>query len=237
MRGFAVYPALDLMGGRAVRLKRGDFAGEPLFSLDPMEVAAGLREAGIPRLHVVDLDGARLGRPAHLAELSALCSMGFEVSFGGGLRDLSSMEEARSRGASYLMLGSALKRRDLLEEALSRFGDAVRPCVDVREGRIAVEGWREKLDVPFERALEELQGLEVFSVLVSSVERDGTGLGPDLELFSAARRCAPRLRILAAGGIRDAEDLRALRELGLWGCVVGRALYEGTMSLRDISEV
>lgn len=237
MREFAVYPALDLMGGRAVRLKRGDFAEEALFSLDPMEVAAGLKEAGLSRLHVVDLDGARLGRPAHLTELSALCEMGFEVSFGGGLRDIPSMEEAISRGASYLMLGSALERRALLEEALSRFGSAIRPCVDVRDGKVVVDGWRRKLDLPFEEALEELQGLEVFSVLVSSVDRDGTGLGPDLELLSRARLSAPRLRILAAGGIRNAKDIRALKELGLWGCVVGRALYEGTISPEEILEV
>ena len=235
---FRLLPAIDLRGGRVVRLRQGDFARETAYSTDPVAVAVAFAAAGARWLHVVDLDGARTGVPAHVATTQAIAAaVGGEVrvEVAGGLRRATDLRRALAAGASRVVLGTAaLRDPEFAAAAVRDHGeDRVAVAIDVRDGRATGNGW--DATTPTADALATIQRLAEVGVRtfeVTAIDRDGLLLGPDLDLLKRAVALGAG-GIIASAGIASVEDIEAVRGLGCAGAIVGRALYEGQLSLRD----
>ena len=231
-------PAIDIRGGRAVRLVQGDFSRETVYADSPLAAARAWVEQGARGLHVVDLDGAREGRPASLRHLEAIAlGLGVPVQYGGGLRSLDAVLDAFFAGADRVVLGTAAYADEhLLAAALDRFGERVRVAVDVRGGRVAVAGWEDTAgDLGPEEAIERLGRRGVRELVYTNADRDGMLVGPDL---GEVRRVAAavRGRFVYSGGIGSLDHLEALRGLALdnlAGVICGKALYEGRFEVAE----
>jgi phosphoribosylformimino-5-aminoimidazole carboxamide ribotide isomerase len=225
-----LYPAIDVLGGKAVRLVKGDFEARKVYDEDPLSAARGWVEAGARYLHVVDLDGARAGAPANLEHLRRIAGeLGVPVQFGGGLRSLSAIEGAFQAGAERVILGTAaFTHPTLLEQALAQWPARVLVSVDVRDGRVATAGWTETIDGGAEQVIGELAGKGASDLVYTNVDRDGMLEGPDLEEVARVA-AAVRGTFVYSGGIGSLADLEALASLdapALSGVIVGKALYE-----------
>jgi phosphoribosylformimino-5-aminoimidazole carboxamide ribotide isomerase len=233
---FELLPAIDLRGGRVVRLRAGDFAAETAFSDDPLAVARGFVEAGARWIHLVDLDGARDGgrrQADQIGGILAAVGEGAACEVAGGLRDRPSVASTLAAGATRVVVGTAaLGRPGFAGDLVRTFGPGrIVVALDVRDGQAVGEGWRDGAPgVPVDEALTRLAGDGVATFEVTAIARDGGLGGPDLELLERLVRLQ-RGRIIASGGIRSVEDLLAVRSLGCSGAIVGRALYDGSLDL------
>jgi phosphoribosylformimino-5-aminoimidazole carboxamide ribotide isomerase len=223
-------PAIDILGGRAVRLARGEFDQQTVYDADPLEAARRWVADGARQLHVVDLDGARTGEPANLDQLQRITAeLDVPVQVGGGLRSAAAVRAAVEAGAARVVLGTAAYNDlDLLDEVLEQHHDRVVVSVDARNGKLATAGWTEQTEIPDESVIERLGHRGVRRFVYSSIERDGMLEGPDLD---AVERIAEVVRgtFIYSGGISSLDDLRALaalRQVNLGGVIVGKALYE-----------
>jgi phosphoribosylformimino-5-aminoimidazole carboxamide ribotide isomerase len=234
-----VYAAIDLLQGRCVRLRQGDFATPTVYSEDPVAVASWLADLGAGALHVIDLDGARTGRPLQTQLIGEIArETALPVQAGGGLRTPDDIEALLAAGVFRVLTGTAaLCEEGWIEAAIRRFGpESIAVAVDVEGEDIRVSGWESALGAPLEEVLGRLAAAGVRSLLVTDVSRDGMLEGPNLPLY---RNLSDHpFRILASGGVRDLADLRALSATGVEGVVVGRSLYEGKLGgggLRQLS--
>jgi phosphoribosylformimino-5-aminoimidazole carboxamide ribotide isomerase len=230
-----LWPSIDILGGKAVRLARGEFGTETTYDADPLDAARRWVQDGAHALHVVDLDGARDGTPVNLEHLERItAAVDVPVQYGGGLRDAATVRAAFAAGASRVLLGTAAYRDlDLLDLALSEHGDRVIVSIDARGGMLAGEGWTESTDIPAEVAARRLGNRGVRRFVYSSIEQDGMLAGPDLE--GIARIAAALKGTFAYSGgvasLQDLERLVALRQVNLTGVIVGKALYEGRFTV------
>jgi phosphoribosylformimino-5-aminoimidazole carboxamide ribotide isomerase len=232
-----LYPAIDIMGGKAVRLVEGRFEDATTYHDDPLAAAHSWVEAGARFLHVVDLDGARSGEPRSLEHLRRIVrETGIPVQYGGGLRTLSAVREALRAGAERAIVGTAAFRDvDFLDDTVAAFGSRIVVSVDVRDGMIATSGWTQTTQMPAGDAIRRLTARGVRSFVYTDVSRDGKLSGPDLE---GVRQVAEtvRGRFLYSGGIGSLDDLRALarlRQVNLAGVIAGKALYEKKFTLAE----
>lgn len=228
-----VIPAIDLRGGRCVRLFRGDYEAETVYDEDPVEIAVRFQTEGARRLHVVDLDAAR-ERESNREIVREIChAVAIPVQLGGGLRTIAAIEAAVEDGAARAILGTAAALDPgFVAEAVEHFPDHVLVAVDVKDGRVMTHGWQEQ-GPRLEEAVPALTDAGAPRFLVTSVQKDGTMDGPDLELYARVLELTDR-PVVASGGVRVADDVRALRDLGLEAVVVGKALYAGTMRLEEV---
>jgi phosphoribosylformimino-5-aminoimidazole carboxamide ribotide isomerase len=234
-------PAVDIRDGKAVRLRQGDFERETVYADDPLEAARSLARAGGRFLHVVDLDGARLGEPANLRHLERIAAeLDVPVQYGGGLRSLLSVRSALAAGAERVVLGTAaFTDVDFLQAALETWGPRVLVAVDARGGHVSVAGWTRETQMPPEDAIGRMHRLGVTRFVYTNVDRDGTLEGPDLDEVGRVS-AAIRGRFLYSGGIGSLDhlrELRALRLVNLAGVICGKALYEGRFGVRQGREV
>jgi phosphoribosylformimino-5-aminoimidazole carboxamide ribotide isomerase len=239
MPGLTLYPAIDLLGGRCVRLLTGDVAGAEVFDDDPVAVARRWREAGAQWLHIVDLDGALAGEPRQLAAVRAIVdAIALPVQVGGGLRAEASIEAALAAGAARVVLDTAaLADTALLGRCLELWNERIAVSVDSRGGRLTAAGWLEMAGVNAADVAVHLAGSGVRTLLFTNLAPDGTLTGVDTGMLRELRLSLPDTRLIAAGGIASLDDLRALARAGLDGAVLGRALYEGALSLTDALRV
>jgi phosphoribosylformimino-5-aminoimidazole carboxamide ribotide isomerase len=234
--GFDILPAIDLRGGRVVRLQQGDFARETAFSDDPVAVARGFVDGGARWLHVVDLDGARSGEPAHAAVIRDLVKAVGDraaVEVAGGLRTDEAVAAVLAAGAARAVIGTAALRDPAFVGRLvvAHGAERVAVALDVRDGMALGEGWRDgAAGVPPEDALRALADQGVTTFEATAIDRDGLLGGPDLELLTRLVRLG-RGQIIASGGVSTIEDIRAVRGIGCTGAILGRALYEGRIDL------
>ncbi|HET6439797.1 MAG TPA: 1-(5-phosphoribosyl)-5-[(5-phosphoribosylamino)methylideneamino]imidazole-4-carboxamide isomerase [Anaeromyxobacter sp.] len=229
-----VIPAIDLMGGEVVRLERGDFASRRSYAGRPADRAEEFVAAGASLIHVVDLDGARAGRPVNLEAVRALCEVqGAEVELGGGLRRLEDIERVFALGVRYVVLGTAaVERLTLVEEACRAYPGRVRAGIDSRDGEVKVAGWLSGSGLSAVEVARRVRGAGVELVEHTDVGRDGTFAGVDAK--GAARLGTEAgVLVVASGGVASLEDVTACREAGLFGVIVGKALYEGRLSLPE----
>lgn len=236
--GFDVLPAIDLRGGRVVRLRQGDFARETAYSDDPVAVAVGFAAEGANWLHIVDLDGARTGVRMHgrvIEDIVAAVGGTVHVEVAGGLRTLDAVRSILESGVARAVVGTAALREPSFAAALieEHGSERVAVAIDVRDGRAEGDAWDAGAPTrdPFD-AMARLAdaGVEIFEV--TAIDRDGLLLGPDLGLLGQAVAVG-RGRVIASAGIASIEDIRTVRVIGCAGAIVGRALYEGQLSLRD----
>ena len=232
-----LYPAIDIRGGKAVRLTHGRFDAETVYDDDPPAVARRWVEGGARFLHVVDLDGARTGAPASIEQLREIVrATGVPVQYGGGLRTVEAVREALAAGAERVIVGTAaLRDVDFLDDIVAAYGPRVIVSVDVRAGKIATAGWTQVTDMPATDAIERLHDRGVASFVYTDADRDGALQGPAPEHVVAVAG-AVRGHFLYAGGIGSLEhlaQLRALRQVNLSGVVVGKALYERRFTIAE----
>jgi phosphoribosylformimino-5-aminoimidazole carboxamide ribotide isomerase len=241
-----IIPAIDLRGGKCVRLTRGDYAQEKVYADDPVVQATKFKEMGAHTLHLVDLDGARAGASAHLEVIRRIRGEkgldGLRIEFGGGIRNAALATSALDAGADMLIIGTAAFRDPaFLADLLSRMRDEIAVSMDVRDGKVMVAGWlAEGGSGTAEAALEELGKAGVRTVIYTDTSRDGTLEGVDAAsgLFGGIMQSCQRLgiRLQYAGGVRDVRDVAALKRFepqGLYAMVAGKALYEGTLDLAE----
>lgn len=230
-----VIPAIDLQGGRCVRLVEGRRETATVFDDDPVAVARRWAAAGAPRLHVVDLDGAFAGTPRQTGLVQAIVGAvpAVPVALGGGLRDVGTVEAALATGARWAVVGTAAALEPAcLETLCRRWPGRILVGVDAVDGRVAVRGWTEILALPARELVARATAAGAAGVVYTDVRRDGTGRGPNLETTAALAASTP-LPVIASGGIGTLEDLRRLAAIpNVAGAIVGRALYTGAVDLR-----
>jgi phosphoribosylformimino-5-aminoimidazole carboxamide ribotide isomerase len=231
-----VIPAVDVLGDEAVRLEQGDFENVALRELDPVVLVSRLVHAGARLIHVVDLDGARSGRTRpELIRSLVSAARPSSVQVSGGVRSVADAEELLASGAGRVVVGTAaFTRPDALRPFVDALGDRLVVAVDVREGRVAVEGWERLTSLTADEAIERCSGAGVPRLLCTAIERDGLLEGPDLELLRRVRTIS-RVPVLAAGGIRSLADLAAVEAEGCEGAIVGRALLSGLVPLSALA--
>jgi phosphoribosylformimino-5-aminoimidazole carboxamide ribotide isomerase len=232
-----LYPAIDMLGGKAVRLVKGDFQAKKVYDEDPLSAARGWVAAGARFLHVVDLDGARAGAPANLGHLERIVgNLGVPVQFGGGLRSLEAIEDVIETGAERVILGTAaFTDPSLLERALARWPGRVLVSVDVRGGRVATAGWTETIDGDPQEAIAGLAQRGASELVYTNVDRDGMLEGPDIEEVARVADVVSG-SFVYSGGIGRLADLEALARLkasSLAGVIVGKALYERRFTIAE----
>jgi len=231
---FLVIPAIDLLEGRCVRLRQGDYSARTVYNDDPVAVARRWVDAGARRLHLVDLDGARDGVPRNLDVIRAIvsaCPVPCQV--GGGIRDEATAGRLLEAGAAYVVVGSRAVREPRWMRALAAlYPERVLLGLDVRAGRIAVAGWTQTVATELHALLGTVEPLPLGGIVLTAIERDGMLSGPDYGLLNEAA-ARTRHRVFASGGIACADDIRRLAAMPLAGCIVGKALYEGTVTLGD----
>ena len=233
---FTVIPAIDMRGGKCVRLVEGDFERETIFADDPAEAAEAFVQAGAQRLHMVDLDGARHGEPRHLEAVKRVVSLGVPVQIGGGIRDLKTISTyLEDVGVQWVILGTAAVRTpDLVAAAAHRFGARILVGIDAREGRVAVSGWLETSHTDPHDLSRAMASAGAAGIIYTDIHRDGTGRGPNIAATSEiALACG--LPVIASGGVASVDQLEALAasQPPLAGVIVGSALYKGHISLAD----
>jgi phosphoribosylformimino-5-aminoimidazole carboxamide ribotide isomerase len=228
-----VIPAIDLMDGRAVRLTKGDFATRVVYSDRPADVAATFLQAGATRIHVVDLDGARTGRPVNLETVRAVAATGAEVELGGGLRRIEDVEAVLALGVRLAVLGTAaVERLELVREACLRFPGRIVAGIDARDGEVKVAGWAQGTGLPAADVARRVRDAGVSLVEYTDVGRDGTFGGVDAE-GSARLQAEAGIPVVASGGVASLGDVEACRRAGLAGVIVGKAIYEKRIELAE----
>lgn len=233
-----VVPAIDVRGGKVVRLKQGQLQHAQVYGSDPAEVARRLEAEGAPRLHVVDLDAAIEGRPQPDVIEKLIASVSVPVEVGGGLRTLENAMRYVQRGADRVIFGTAaISDPGVVQEALLRFPEAVAVALDARNGRVSVGGWKEVTVVHALTLAERVKGWGVRRIQYTDVVRDGTLLGPNFEATAEVARCSG-LRVTAAGGVSSLDDLVRLRRCSplVDEAIVGKALYEKRFSVAEAVE-
>lgn len=226
-----VIPAIDIRAGRVARLVRGDRARAVVYADTPLAWAKRWVAAGARWLHVVDLDGASVGRPVHVDVLRRICALGVPVQVGGGYRTPEDIERGLAAGAARIVVGTAALDAP---DGLGGFGDRVVVSVDARGGKVAVEGWTRQTATDAAAVARDLRARGVHRFIFTDIARDGTLAGPNVAALRAfiAAAGAP---VIAAGGVASADDLAAVRAAGAEGAIVGRALYEGRLELAAVA--
>lgn len=234
-----VIPAIDIIDGKCVRLTQGDFSQKTEYGGDPAETALRFRDAGLSRLHVVDLDGARIGKPRNLSTLERVAAAsGMVIDYGGGIRTDEDVAEAFSAGASIVNVGSiAVKQPDKFISWAARYGaERFLLGADARNGLVTTNGWTNDTDVPVSALLQKYARLGITNVFVTDVARDGMLAGPAIDLYRQIRKALPEISLIASGGVRSMEDVDGLAAIGCDGAIIGKALYEGGITLTEIAE-
>jgi phosphoribosylformimino-5-aminoimidazole carboxamide ribotide isomerase len=234
-----IYPAIDIKGGRCVRLAQGRADQETVYAADPVAVAAQFRAAGSAWVHVVDLDGAFTGAPQNLAAAGAICALGLEVQFGGGLRTRGMVERVLGMGVSRAVIGTrAAESEAFVGELVQAFGDRIAVGIDARSGRVAVQGWVDATGIAAVDLAWRMEALGVRTLIHTDISADGMLGGPNFaaqEALLASVRC----RVVASGGVGSREDVVRLLEMkkrrpNLDGVIIGKALYERRVALADL---
>lgn len=226
-------PAIDLYEKKVVRLTRGDYAQMTVYNDDPVAQAASFQEAGAQWLHTVDLEGAKDGSTPNYSVIEAICKdTSLKVEIGGGIRSLDTIQKYLDAGVERVILGTkAVTAPAFLEESLEKFGSHIAVGVDIKDGKIAIKGWLETAQDSVEDFFTKLCRLGVSTVICTDVSKDGMLAGTNVDLYRQLSQQFS-LDLIASGGVSSQEDLARLKELGLYGAILGKALYTGALDLK-----
>jgi len=232
-----IIPAVDIRGGKCVRLYQGDYQQEIIFSEDPLAVARTWQAQGVRWLHIVDLDGAASGAPQNLEVVQKIIKeTKLLIQFGGGIREEEIARKLLRLGVSRLVLGTAaIENRGLIAKLCQRFGEAIAVSLDAREGRIAIRGWQKNTVVAVFELSQEMVDLGVKRLIYTDIRRDGTLTEPNFDMIKKLL-CKITVPVIVAGGISKLEHLEKLKGLGVEGAIIGKALYTGDIVLREAIE-
>lgn len=229
-----IYPAIDLRGGKTVRLFQGDYEQETVFDIEPADAARKWEEAGARWIHIVDLDAAKAGHPVNLDAIARIRdAVDIPIQLGGGIRTFQHIAEMLDRGVNRVILGTvALKDRALVERAAKRWGDAIAVSLDARDGKLAASGWTEQTELDALELARDMNRAGVTRFIYTDIHRDGTHEGPNVEAIRELV-LAVKGRVISAGGVGSIADVEALIPTNAHGAIIGRALYDGRVDLRE----
>ncbi|GAE88304.1 1-(5-phosphoribosyl)-5-[(5-phosphoribosylamino)methylideneamino]imidazole-4-carboxamide isomerase [Acetivibrio straminisolvens] len=233
-----IYPAVDIKDGRCVRLVQGEFDKVTVYSDDPVEMGLKWEKMGAEYLHVVDLDGARTGNVHNTPIISEMAvKLGIPVQLGGGIRTIETIETLLCKGIHRVILGtSAVKNPELVKQALKTFESSIVIGIDAKDGMVAIEGWAKTSEftaIGFAKKMEELGAK---TIIYTDISRDGMLAGPNLKAMEEMVK-AVNIEVIASGGVSNLEDIRNLKNVGVSGVIVGKALYTGSLDLKEAIEV
>ncbi|AYA38789.1 1-(5-phosphoribosyl)-5-[(5-phosphoribosylamino)methylideneamino]imidazole-4-carboxamide isomerase [Hymenobacter oligotrophus] len=233
-----IIPAIDLIGGQCVRLTEGDFAQQTTYDSDPLAVAQRFEQHGMRRLHLVDLDGARAKRPVNLPVLERIARhTNLIIDFGGGLQQEEAVRQAFDAGAAQITAGSiAVREPDTVQAWLRSFGaERIIVGADFRDNHISINAWAEQSERTLAEFVAAYLGAGAATFVCTDVSKDGKLQGPSLGAYKALRAELPQAQLVASGGVTTIADVEALAEVGMYGAIIGKAIYEGTIRLEDLS--
>ena len=230
-------PAIDIIGGRCVRLSQGDYERQTTYDAEPADMVKRFADCGVKRVHVVDLDGAKAAQPENLPTLEKMAGVnGVSIEWGGGLKTETAVRQVFDAGAAYAIVGSvAAKQPDLFTTWLNAFGaERMVLGADVREGKVSVSGWQEDLNLGIEALIDTFQPHGLRQVICTDISRDGMLQGPSFDLYTQLQAAYPDIDFTVSGGISSMDDIRRLNSLNLRKVIIGKAIYEGRISLKEI---
>ena len=229
-----ILPAIDIIEGKAVRLLRGDYDKKTVYSDDPVKLAIAFHMLGADEIHLVDLEGARDGGTPNFDTVEQIVeATELRAEIGGGIRDEETVKKYLDIGVSRVILGTAaVENRPLLRTLAAKYGDRIAVGIDVRDGFAAIKGWKEITNTRLEDLLLELDQMGVKTVICTDISKDGAMSGTNRELYSSLSG-KYRMRLIASGGVSSIEDVAALRDMGLYGAIIGKAIYNGAIDLKE----
>ena len=232
-----IFPAIDLYQGKAVRLYKGDYAQMTVYSDNPPEIARDFLNQGARFIHIVDLEGAKSGKPENLDTIRRIMAEGdLFVEVGGGIRNMETVEAYLSNGVNRVILGTAaVTDQEFLKEAIRCYGEKIAVGVDLKDGYVAIKGWTEKSQLTADDFFRQMEELGVSTVICTDISKDGAMQGTNRELYRQLSQ-QYRIQIIASGGVSSMEDIRQLREMNLYGAIIGKAYYVGAINLREAIE-
>ena len=233
-----LFPAIDLYEKKAVRLYKGDYANMTVYSNNPIEIALDFQKKGCTHIHMVDLEGAKDGTTPNLDIVEQVCrETDLFVEIGGGIRNMQTVERYLNAGVSRVILGTAAVNDEaFLKTAVKTFGDKIAVGADVKDGYIAIKGWLETANITLEDFLEKMQSLGVKNIICTDISKDGAMRGTNLALYRQLSQQF-KLDITASGGVSTMDDIRQLRQMELYGAIIGKAYYTGAIDLKEALEV
>ena len=235
-----IIPAIDIINGKCVRLTKGDYNQKIVYHDDPVEVAKQFADAGIQRLHVVDLDGAKAGKIVNLKVLENIAgATPLVIDFGGGVKSITDVGNIFAAGAAIVTIGSlAVKHPELLEEWLMEFGaDKFLIGADVLEGKIKISGWLEDGGIDIFSFIGKMIGLGASNIFCTDISKDGAMEGPSVELYKKIMEQHPEINLIASGGVTNIDDVIELKAIGCGGAIIGKAIYEGNITLQQLLSI
>ena len=233
-----IFPAIDLYNQKAVRLYKGDYEQMTVYSEQPVSVAVDFEKQGATCIHVVDLEGAKTGTPAHLNVIEQIANRtNLFMEVGGGIRSLATVEAYLSRGVGRVILGtSAVTDETFLKTALDKYGEKIAVGADIADGKIAIKGWIEKSEYSADVFLKKMQDLGVKTIICTDISKDGAMKGANLAMYKEIGK-KYSLNVVASGGVSTIEDIKALAQMGTYGAIIGKAYYIGAINLAEAIEV
>lgn len=233
-----IFPAIDIIDGKPVRLFKGDFSTAEQVADDALQTALGFVDAGAEWIHMVDLDGSvQKKRVNHKVFIDVANQTSLKVELGGGIRTMGDIYFYANNGISRVILGSvALKNPDLVREAVKEFGDLIAVGIDAKNGFVATEGWTEGSDTFYIDLARQMENMGVKTIIYTDISKDGTLMGPNIEQLTALNE-AVSCDITASGGVTNIDDIIALKDKGLYGAICGKSIYKGTLDLKQAVEV
>lgn len=232
-----IIPAIDIIDGKCVRLSQGDYNRKKIYNENPLEVAKSFEDAGIKHLHLVDLDGAKSQRIVNVRILEEICNQtNLLVDFGGGVKSTDDVQIALNSGAHQITAGSvAIKSPELVQSWINEFGaHKIILGADVAGGNIAINGWKDTTDVSGIDFIQQYNELGIQSVISTAIETDGMLSGPATDWYKTLIKTFPEINVIASGGVSCINDLKVLNEIGCSGAIVGKAIYENKISLKEL---
>lgn len=235
-----IIPAIDIIEGKCIRLTKGDYTKATIYSNNPVDMAKQFEAAGLTRLHLVDLDGAKAGAVKNIAVLEAIANQTqLQIDFSGGIKTDITVKDVLNAGATWIAVGSiAVKDKDLLSKWLQQYGaDKFMVGADVLDGNIKVSGWLENSAVQLNDFLTDMIGIGVQQFFCTDISKDGAMAGPAIALYQQILQQFEGLQLIASGGVTTLQDVEALRAIGCSGAIIGKAIYENTIALKDLAKL
>lgn len=230
-----IYPAIDIKDGKCVMLSQGEFDREKIYYEDPRQVAKMWEKKGAQILHIIDLDGALVGRAKNLSIIEGIIgAIDIPIQLGGGIRDLRALDNLINIGVDRVILGTkALENREDLKRAVDNYGDRIVVAIDARDGYVAIKGWTQTSQIPALDFALEMEDVGVETIIYTDIARDGMLRGPNFEAIEQMKRHV-NINLIASGGVSTVGDVERLRQIGVEGAIIGKALYEGKINLEDL---
>lgn len=231
-----IIPAIDIIDGKCVRLTKGDYGQKKVYDASPVDMAKSYADCGVKRVHLVDLDGAKAGKPVNLATLEKIAGqVGMEIEWGGGISSSAALSDIFSAGATHAIVGSiAATKPEVFTDWIRAYGERIILGADIKDGNIAIRGWLETASLKIEDLLKRYEVYGLKETIVTDISRDGMLQGPSFDLYSRLQGEFPHISFTVSGGISSMDDIRELDRRSLRKVIVGKAIYENRISLKDI---